>query len=565
MAPEQALGKPVDNRSDIFSFGSVLYEMVSGKRAFQGDTPVAAMAAVLSTEPEPLRAPPALVDVVTRCLCKSPGDRFATVAEIKAALETVNARSAAQPSIAVLPFENLSADKDNEYFSDGLTEEIINVLAHVPGLKVIARTSAFAFRGKEQDIRTIGRALGVRTILQGSVRRSGSRIRVTARLVNAEDGSLLWSERYDRAMADVFAIQDEIAQAIAMALEVRLAGEPPAGRRYVPTLPSYDARLKARFHEQHLTPESMALARKYFEQAIALDPGYALPLAEFGMFFFNLATFGMLPAHEAMPQARASARRALACDPSLPEAHTVLGMVAGEYDYDWKEAERRFHLAMAREPVAPSVRQQYGIAHLYFIGRPADAAKEIERALEDDPLNPLWRQALGFCLMAAGKEAEATTELRRILDLDENYHLAYSHLAVIETSCGRPAEALTLIEKAYALAPWLHGNSGLRAGLLIRAGDANLAPETLERLGDGQAYGAPLGFMTFHLVCQEIDKAADWAEKGIGQRDPAVIFFLRGPLARDLRSSTRWPALARMMNFVGEVPGATSSETVRAR
>ena len=135
--------------------------------------------------------------------------------------------------------------------------------------------------------------------------------------------------------------------------------------------------------------------------------------------------------------------------------------------------------------------------------------------------------------MAAGKEAEATTELRRILDLDENYYLAYSHLAVIETSGGRPAEALTLIEKAYALAPWLHGNSGLRAGLLIRAGDANLASETLERLGDGQAYGAPLGFMAFHLVCQEIDKAADWAEKGIGQRDPAVILFLRGPLARD--------------------------------
>jgi serine/threonine protein kinase len=207
MAPEQALGRPVDTRCDIFSFGSVLYEMLSGKRAFQGDTPVAVMAAVLSMEPEPLRAPPALMHVITRCLRKSPGDRFANVAEIRAALETVNARSTAQPSIAVLPFENLSADKDNEYFSDGLTEEIINVLAHVPGLKVIARTSAFSFRGKEQDVRTIAHALGVRTILQGSVRRSGSRIRVSAQLVNAEDGSLLWSERYDRAMADVFAIR----------------------------------------------------------------------------------------------------------------------------------------------------------------------------------------------------------------------------------------------------------------------------------------------------------------------------------------------------------------------
>jgi serine/threonine-protein kinase len=310
MAPEQALGKPVDARSDIFSFGSVVYEMLSGQRAFQGENPVAVMAAVIATEPPPLRAAPPLVQIVSRCLRKNPAERFASVAEIEAALETVDLRAVAPPSIAVLPFANLSADKENEYFSDGLTEEIINVLAQVSGLKVIARASAFAFRGKEHDIRAIAEVLGVRSILHGSVRRSGSRIRITAQLINADDGSLLWSERYDRAMADVFAIQDEIAQAIATALEVRLAGAPAPRRRYTPTLPAYDAHLKARFHEQRLTPESMARARQYFEQAIALDPGYALPLAELGGFFFNLANFGMMPAHEAMPLARAFARRA---------------------------------------------------------------------------------------------------------------------------------------------------------------------------------------------------------------------------------------------------------------
>jgi tetratricopeptide (TPR) repeat protein len=294
----------------------------------------------------------------------------------------------------------------------------------------------------------------------------------------------------------------------------------------------------------------MARARAYFEQAIALDSGYALPLAELGGFFFNVANFGMMPAHEAMPLARAFARRALAIDPLLPEAHTVLGMVIGEYEYDWKEAERRFQLAMARDPVVPVVRRSYGLCFLYFIGRAWDAANEIEQALEDDPLNLRWRFDLGFCLVGAGKEVEAVTELRRILELDENYYLAYIELAIIETVAGRPAEALALIEKAYALAPWLQGIIGVRAGLLIRTGDARRALETVQALGDGRGYGAPLGLMLFHLVCQEFDKAAEWAEKGIDQRDPGVIFFLRAPLARGLRSDPRWPALAAMMNFV---------------
>ena len=247
MSPEQAQGHPVDARSDIFSFGLVLYAMVSGRRAFTGDTPFAIMTAIVKEDPSPLDAPPALERIVRRCLAKQPSDRFQTVAEVRSALQRLSAKPEEEgPSIAVLPFANMSVDKEQEYFSDGLAEEIINSLAQLPGLKVTARTSAFAFRGKEQDITKIASELRVRTILEGSVRKAGNRIRVTAQLINAADGYHLWSQRYDRDLEDVFAVQDEIAAAIAGALQVKLSVQAAALRSYTPRLPAYEAFLKAR-------------------------------------------------------------------------------------------------------------------------------------------------------------------------------------------------------------------------------------------------------------------------------------------------------------------------------
>src|SRR5580704_3958596 len=249
MAPEQAEGKPLDERSDVFSFGAVLYEMLSGQRAFAGNSTAQVLSAVLRDEPAPLHAPAELQRIVGRCLAKQPRDRFQSAKELKTALEQVSAKPAqSQPSIAVLPFANMGGDKENEYFSDGLAEEIINFLAQIPGLKVIARTSAFAFRGKEQDITKIAEALRVATILEGSVRRSGNRLRVTAQLIDAQDGSHLWSQRYDREMADLFDLQDEIAQAIASALQVKLSGAPAPLQNYKPNLPAYEALLKARHY-----------------------------------------------------------------------------------------------------------------------------------------------------------------------------------------------------------------------------------------------------------------------------------------------------------------------------
>ena len=235
MSPEQAEGKALDERSDVFSFGAVLYEMLAGKRAFGGESVAQVLCAILQGDPPRLDAPAPLERIVRRCLAKPPVQRFQNIAEVRTALEQIFATpTEPQPSIAVLPFSTMSANKEDEYFSDGLTEEIINTVAQIPGLSVTARTSSFAFRGKEQDIRKIAEMLDVRTILEGSVRRAGSRIRVTAQLIDAANGYHLWSERYDREMADVFAIQDEIAQAIAMALKLKLSPPPAGVRRHTP-------------------------------------------------------------------------------------------------------------------------------------------------------------------------------------------------------------------------------------------------------------------------------------------------------------------------------------------
>jgi TolB-like protein len=247
--------------------------------------------------------------------------------------------AAVAPSIAVLPFANLSGDKENEYFADGLAEEIINSLTRGPGLKVIARTSAFAFKGKQQDIRKIAQTLGVSNVLEGSVRHAGSRVRVVAQLIAAVDGSHLWSERYDREMADIFAIQDEIAQAISSALRVQLSG---ISRQYTPQLPAYEAYLKARYCVSTFTRESLARSRDFFDRAIALDPGFAAAHSGMAVATFLPVFIGASPAHEAMPLARASAQRALDLDPFSQEAQGVLGIVAAVCEFDWKEAERRF-------------------------------------------------------------------------------------------------------------------------------------------------------------------------------------------------------------------------------
>jgi TolB-like protein len=451
-------------------------------------------------------------------------------------------------SIAVLPFANLSADPDQEYFSDGLAEEIINVLAHIPGLRVIARTSAFAFKGQNSDIRHIAETLGVAHVLEGSVRRSGNRIRVTAQLITARDGSHLWSERFDREMADVFEVQDEIAAAIAKALHIKLSRQLAALRKYTPNAPAYDAMMRARHHFNKLTPESMERGRQCLEEAIALDPGYALAYSELGVHIATFAAAGTRPAHEVIPSARAAIQKALGIDSSLPEALAALGRITALYDYDWVQGERLFNLALAHTPPSPTVRKLYSL-YLLAIGQPRRGIEELELALREDPLDFYFRLMLALALLMEGDRAAAISECRRVLEFDEHASMANLVLIFVHFELGDVNEAVHAAETAHISGAFHWAVSGSLAGLLKRRGETERASTILQTMGDGTAYGAPAGFLCYHLISGEVDQAADWAEKAIEQRQPSIVLYLRLPFARDLRSSARWPALARLMNL----------------
>jgi serine/threonine-protein kinase len=444
----------------------------------------------------------------------------------------------------------VSGDKEQEYFSDGLTEDIINALAQIPGLKVTARTSAFAFRGKEQDITRIAEALHVTTILEGSVRKAGNRIRVTAQLINATDGYHIWSQRYDRQLEDVFALQDEMAAAIAAALRVKLSVEPAAARRRTPSIPAYEAYLRGLHYVFNTTSESFSRAKQHLEQAIVLDPGFALPYFALGFGYFALAYFGLMPAREAMPLVRRAAQKALDIDSSLPETQALLGFVAALYDYDWKLAEHYYQLAMAHEPVPALVRFGYAAYYLLVLGRSLDAAQQMALAVQDDPLNGRYHTVLGLCLEASGRDG--FEELRRAVELDDNYWLTVLRLGGINLSRGRIAEALAAAERAYSLAPWSSRAIGFLAGALVRSGDRDRAQGLLDKLGSGEAYGAPHGLATLHLLCSDIERAVDWVEKAVEERDPSILISLSQPYAQPLRASRHWPKLAKLMNLPPE-------------
>jgi serine/threonine-protein kinase len=555
MSPEQAEGRNLDARSDIFSFGLVLYEMLSGQRAFERNTWIATLAAILHDEPRPLRDIRALVPasverIVARCLRKDPAQRFQSMLEVKRALLeadllTVTGKEA--PSIAVLPFVNLSADKENEYFSDGLAEEIINALAKVPELRVIARTSAFALRGKEQDLRAIGQRLNVSTILEGSVRRSGNRIRVTAQLIKIADESHLWSERYDREMTDIFAIQDDISQAIANALQVTLTT--PARR--AANIEAFQYYLQGLYWYQRYTADSLSKARDSFEQALAHDPGYAPAHAGLAVFYFGLGALGIKPMAEMAPLAKSAAEKALAIDPALSEAHSVLALVTGAVEYDWKLAALHFQAAMAAEPVPPLVRVRYALYFLTPMGRFQEAVAQFQRALETDPLSMMVHFGLSFALYCDRRYDDAIAHAARAVDLYPDYWLVHFGMGLALGQKDLLPEAIASLETTLRLSPSFSLAAGFLAALYARAGDPIRAEKLMEQVkaSSPARYVSPACFAVYHAASEQSDEMFESLQAALAQCDPYLTRMDAEPYFEPFRSDPRYLAVLERMHL----------------
>ncbi len=450
MAPEQVRGLEVDHRADLFACGAILFEMLTGRRAFRGATPADTMSAILSEPPSALifstDTPPGLAAIVRRCLEKDAGQRFTSAQALAVALESISdvrpgatpaAASPAPTSIAVLPFANLSAEADNQYFSDGLSEDLVNALTRLTGLRVASRTSSFRFRGQQADIREIGRELGVGSVLEGSVRRAGSRLRITVQLTNVEDGYHIWSGRYDREMADVFDVQDEIVTSIVSALAPALAVDARAAvRRPTENLHAYDLYLRGRYFWNQRSPAVFGMAIRYFEDAIALDPQYALAYAGLADCYSILRVYGWTPFEHSQPRALEAVTKALALDPSLPEAHFSKALYEFYFERHWRAAREPFQQALALSSRTAMFEVYFALflATEYQYG---EARSRLGRALELDPHSSVVHFLAASAECAMGDFAAAERHARQALELQPD--VAGPALAVDRRAAhGRP-------------------------------------------------------------------------------------------------------------------------------
>jgi len=550
MAPEQVRGLDADHRADIFAVGAMLYEMIAGRPAFKRDSAADTLSAVLKEDPPPLdpQAPagaPGLARVIRRCLEKEPRDRFGSARDLGFAIESlsdVSAPGAAAPtpsrerSVAVLPFTNMSAEPDAEYFSDGLAEELINALAKLAGLRVASRTSAFRFRGRELDIRQIGRELNVETVIEGSVRRSGKRLRVSAQLVNVADGYQLWSERYDREMADVFDIQDEITSSIVATLQPTLLGQQqPSVRRHSDNVAAFELYLKGRHFWHQRTKQSLGAGIACFRQAIELDPDYALAHAGLADSYAIQRPYGYVRPDEAKAIAEPAARRAIELDPTLSEAHFAMALCRYYLANDWGNAEPEFRKAVELAPHSSMALVYYGF-FLATRNRFEEAEDRLHQAMEADPLSPFVHGLSALTMYVSRKYEEAIRLGERTLELYPDFVLGLWGIGCGSLKLGRHARAMEIFEKLVSMsgrAAVFIGMLGLTLALAGRQTEARaLIDELIARSAD--EYVTPPALVMIYLGLDEPENLRHYLEASLGDVSGSGVQILCSPFLDDL-------------------------------
>ncbi len=564
MSPEQSASQAVDARSDIFSFGVVLYELLSGRRPFAGKTMSVVLSQIRESAPAPLEASPEVARLVARCLSKSPLERFQSMSELRQVLEkAAESLARKEPSIAVLPFVMTGAGAESEYFSEGLAEDIINALSGVSGLRVISRTSTFAFKDQTQDIRAIAEALGVDHVLEGSVRTAGNRIRVNTQLISGRDGAQLWSKRYDRDLIDVFIIQDEISKAIANELKVSLATQKLVK---APTthFAAYEAVLQGRYHFLRFDPGDQAKALAHFERAVAIDPEYAAAHIGIALNHWGRMVVGMANPREAMRLSVDAAREALRLDPGNSEGHHILASYYALHDFDWTKAEHHFDRALGLNPHSLWAYHCKTIYLLLPLGRLEEAAESQKMALAIDPLTPAVLANLAIALEGLHCEAEEAQVIERVTQLDPNFVGGQWTLVRFRIRQGRFDEAVELAER-------LAGGAG-RWGMTLGALGAAYA--AAGRVDDARAVIAELGldhnresraFYSFLIASalDDRDAAFRWAFESIEHRDPIMLSFLWNSSFDGLRDDPRFAGLLKTLKM--EDPRLAPTSAVRLK
>ena len=568
MAPEQVRGLAVDVRADIFAFGAILYEMATGRKAFVRESVADSLVAVLTDEPDGLTeanpdaalAEP-LASLVRRCLHKAPRERLQSISEVLAELEKLDDRpNAAAPaqrresraSLAVLPFADISAAKDHEYFCDGVCEEITSALARLPGLRIASRTSAFQFRERTKDIRAIAAALGVDTVLEGSVRSAKDRVRIGVQLVNAADGYQIWADTYDRRLDDIFAVQEEIARKVVSSLQVSLAlpSEP-----LVATAPAdvraYTLYLRGRHHWNRRTEEGFRKAIAAYREALAVDPAYAQAHAGLAEAELSLGLYGIEPAGNSMPAARASAEAALALSKNRAHVQAVLGCAQAVYDWQWEEAEATFARAIALDPQDAAAYHWLAIMVQTPRRRFVEAQAALKHAIAIDPLSLVFNTTAGMIAYFAGDFPHACTLIMAALELDRTFALAHLFLGQALAETGAFDRALDHLQIANRVSGESPEARAALASVAARAGESAIAREELAALQalSASRYLSPSLIAQVHVGLGETAEALAALEQAYRLKAADLPWLVVRPVFAPLRHEPRFSALVTGMGL----------------
>jgi eukaryotic-like serine/threonine-protein kinase len=602
MSPEQALGREVDHRTDIFSLGLVLYEMATGKRPFTGATATETIDRILHAQPEPMgrlnpTVPAELERIIRKCLEKDRECRYQSARELLTDLRNLR-RDGSQPSViterrvretlirphyiyvllalvllsvlggagyfvtrnkaidsvAVLPFTNESADPNLEYLSEGITENLINRLSQVPELRVVPRSTVFRYKGPSVDPLASARALGVRTVVVGKVAQRGETLSIQTELLDVTNESQLWGEQYNRRLTDLLTIQDDIARAIAEKLRLRLssAEQQSLTRRYTGSAEAYQLYLKGRYFWNKRSREGIRKGIDYFRQAIDLDPGYSLAYAGLADSYNFLGAFGIavLPPGEAMPKAKSAATNALEIDSSLVEAHTSLAFISLYFDWNWSAAERGFQRAIELNPNYAPAHQWY--SHLLMArGRTGESIVEAKRAVELDPLSLAANLNLGWQYHWAKQYDLAVEQLRKTLEIEPNFEQGHWGLGLAYEGKGLFEEAAKEFQKAVDLsggdAVYL-ASLGHTYAIGGRKADAMRIRDELEQRSK-LSYVPPYWMATLCIGLGEKDQAFRWLGKAYEERSGALSWLGVDPRLDSLRSDPRLAALSQRVSL----------------